>query len=463
MPELTNGLHIEDIISKPGAERGILSIILHNKDRVIDCETEGIFSEHFSVKGNEYLYSAICYLSSNPDVHTIDSLLIYNTITDPEAKVAVDNLGGMQYIDTLIQSRVADNLRVYINQVRGCALKRTAYQLGIDIQGLVLRSDDSESVEELMNEIQQRTLNLILNGESTTEVYQFGTDTERRLTERATNPQSIPGYTLGWAQYDQITQGYKPNELTVFVAESKTGKSALLLNHAHAFSIVNNIPGLYIDTEMTDEEQEDRMLAIISGVPYEEIYNGMFARDTVYGLAANKTTALRVASVKLSESKLFHLYLPGFTIEQVTALTRKYQIQHHIGYLIFDYIKLPTSEIAGLAQAQEYQRLGFITTCLKDIAGLCHMPVITAAQSNRSNLGGTNQDASNIGGSYRILQMATRLCFLRNKTDFELSNEGFNSGNQKIKIAYQRNGASMNNDEININFDRPILKMKEAS
>jgi hypothetical protein len=35
-------------------------------------------------------------------------------------------------------------------------------------------------------------------------------------------------------------------------------------------------------------------------------------------------------------------------------------------------------------------------------------------------------------------------------------------GNQKLQVAYQRNGAG-GNDEINIQFDRPILKMKEVS
>ena len=50
---------------------------------------------------------------------------------------------------------------------------------------------------------------------------------------------------------------------------------------------------------------------------------------------------------------------------------RKYQIQYNVGYVIFDYIKLPTSEINGLATAQEYQRLGYITTLLKDLAGIC--------------------------------------------------------------------------------------------
>jgi hypothetical protein len=140
-------------------------------------------------------------------------------------------------------------------------------------------------------------------------------------------------------------------------------------------------------------------------------------------------------------------------------MVRKYKIQYNIGYFIFDYIKLPTSEIGGLASAQEYQRLGYFTTCLKDLTGICDIPGITACQANRSNLDGT-MDESSIGGSYRILQMATRLIFLRNKTDMELASQGFTRGNQSIKVAFQRNGASMS-DEIDFVFDKAIMRMYE--
>jgi replicative DNA helicase len=367
----------------------------------------------------------------------------------------------MQYIDNIIQSRVVDNLKLYIEQVRICAIKRLAYQMGEDIKTTVLEAREEQGIEELLGIIQQKTLELVLNNEQTEEVHLMGDGTEEILNQRANNPQTIPGYTLGWKKFDKTTQGYKGNELTVWCALSKTGKSAMLLNHAKKFSVDDKIPGLYIDTEMTDREQEDRLLAIISGVPYEEILNGMFAKDTEYGLSSNKVPALKTALQKIKQSKLYHIYMPNFTIEKVSAMVRKYRIQFNIGYFIFDYIKLPTSEIGGLATAQEYQRLGYITTCLKDLTGICNIPGITAAQANRSNLDGT-MDESSIGGSYRILQMATRLIFLRNKTDMELASQGLGRGNQSAKIAFQRNGSS-NHDEIDFVYDRPILRMYELS
>jgi replicative DNA helicase len=451
-------IDINDIIIQPGSERAILSIILSNHDLILECENQDLYAEHFGVKGHRYIYSAIAFLYSQSNVDNIDAMLLYNTINDAEAKQAVDELGGMNYIDSLIQSRIVNNLNIYISQVKTCALKRLAYNMGADIQDIVLR-DAYSTTEELLNAIQQKTLELILNNESEAEVYRMGTNLEQRLQERARNPQVIPGLAMGWEKFDRYTKGQKSNELTVVVATSKTGKSALLMNMSKKFSIDDGVPGLYVDTEMDNEQQEDRLCSMISGVLYDELENGMWASDTMYGRAEDKIRAVNEAIEKIRNSNLYHIYMPSFTIEKVAALTRKYKLQKNIGYMIFDYIKLPTSEINGLATAQEYQRLGYMTTCLKDLAGICGIPVITSAQANRTAVGSTQLDENSIGGSYRILQMASRLIFLRNKTDIEIVTEG-NRGNQKLKIAFQRNGAS-NVDEIDFVYERPILRMRE--
>lgn len=450
---------IEQIICKPSAERGILSIILNNKDKLLECVENNLYAEHFATEGHKTLYSVISYLSTNENVNIIDAMLVYNTITDTEAKKSVDDLGGMQYIDTLIQSRFADNLKLYISQVRSCAIKRLAYKMGEDIKTTVLEAREEQTVEDILNVIQQKTLELVLDNEQKEEVHLMGDGTEEILNERANNPQNIPGYVMGWTKYDKITQGAKGNELTIFCAPSKTGKSVILENIADKLSIKDNIPGLYINTEMTDREMEDRLLAMESGVPYEEIVNGMFSKNTEFGVASNKVQALREALTRIKAAKFYHIYIPSFTIEKVSALVRKYKIQYNIGYFVFDYIKLPTAEIGGLASAQEYQRLGYITTCLKDLCGICDIPGFSACQANRTNLDGS-MDESSIGGSYRILQMATRLIFLRNKTDMEMASSGFSRGNMYLKVAFQRNGASCK-DEIDFVFDKPIDKIYE--
>lgn len=449
---------LEDMISNASAERAIISIILKDVDALVECSSSNLFYEHFAIKANQTLYSVMCYLAEE-GTKRFDSNIIYSTIQDKEALKEIDEFGGREYIDTLLQTSVIkDNLHTYIKQVKETSLKRFVHKLGADIQRDVLETKDTS---EMLSGVQSRILNIILESESSSEVYKFGTGTLERLMERAENPTDVFGYKIGWTEFDKITQGFAPNDLIVMVGESKTGKSTWLTNVSKAFSIDGELCGLYIDTEMTEVEQEDRLVAMIARIPYEEIRNGMFGQDTVYGTGKDKMQRVVDASMKLKESRMFHKYMPDFTIEKVTALIRKMKIQEQIDYCIFDYIKMPSSDVNGLSNAQEHQRLGFFTTCLKNMAGICDIPVITACQANRSELGNTNPDAGSIGGSYRILQLATKLMFIRNKTDNELQLEGYAKGNQKVHIKYQRNGQG--DMAVDVQFDRPILSMKEIN
>jgi replicative DNA helicase len=153
------------------------------------------------------------------------------------------------------------------------------------------------------------------------------------------------------------------------------------------------------------------------------------------------------------------VYQPQFTIEKVSALARKFQMQFGIVALFFDYIKIPANN-ADFRSSQEYQQLGFFTSGLKDIAGILKIPVFSACQANRDDMGDSPNE-KNIGGSYRILQLASKLMFLTNKSDEKIAKDGAQNGNQQLWIKFQRNGAS-DCPPINIFFNRPIIRQTEV-
>jgi hypothetical protein len=128
--------------------------------------------------------------------------------------------------------------------------------------------------------------------------------------------------------------------------------------------------------------------------------------------------------------------------------------------LFFDYIKIPASS-GSLKTMQEYQALGFFTSGLKDLAGILKIPVFSACQANRDDIGGTDKDAKSIGGSYRILQLASKLMFLTNKSDEQIAKDGIRNGNQVLSVKYQRNGMS-DAPPINIMFHKEILRQEEV-
>jgi len=453
-------ININEAISYAGAERAVLTLCLRDNNKIIECEELGLKSEHFSVLGHKNIYSVIAYLYSNPDIKRIDSLIILNTLPDENTKKSVDELGGMGYLDLLFQADVADNIKVYVNKIKEAYTKRLVWLKSKSFMNTAL-TDEKITATDLLNNMQEEILQMMLSLNTNIDIYKMGQNLSERMEERMNNPTEVMGYRVGWNKFDKATQGYIPGELTIFVAPSKTGKSALLLNHAKVLAVDCQIPTLYIDTEMSSELQEDRLLANVSGVDFVEIRNGQFTKDTANGLALDKLRRIKEAQAIIKGSPFYHVYMPEFDIDKVSSFAKKMQLQYNIQVLIFDYIKLPTTEVKSLQNAQEYQKLGFFTTCLKDLAGMLKIPVITAAQTNVSGETETSPSAKTIGGSYRILQMADKLFFLRNKTDEELAMHGLEHGNQVLTLTYQRSGSS-DYPPIDIYSEKNLIRMQEA-
>jgi replicative DNA helicase len=447
-------------VLNPGSERNIISICLKESDRIMEVESENIFAEHFSVPGHKYLYMAMMYLYSKKIKPTAMSLM--EVLSDQQAKDAVNELGGLEYVTMMSESNVPpENMKIFIEKLKQSYTRRTLYNVAKETMSFVL-SDKAEILNpaELVSYIEEKIGDLAVNTTSSDEVYKMGTDTEAVLAERAEHPAQVPGLEVGWAQYDQITNGGQPGDLIIVCAESKVGKSVTLTNWANKISIDDQLPVLYVDTEMSSREQEDRILAMRSGIPHNEIVSGLYVTDTVNGTAEDKIARLKQAREDLGMGNYYHVYMPQFTIEKVSALARKFQMQLGIVALFFDYIKIPSNQ-ANFRDAQEYQRLGFFTSGLKDLAGMLRIPVFSACQANRDDLGGDSPTAKSIGGSYRILQLASKLMFLTNKSDERIAKDGFQNGNQQLHIKYQRNGAS-DCDPINVFFNKPIIRQVEV-
>lgn len=440
----------------PGSERNLISICLKDNEKIVELENHNLFPEHLVVPGHSMVLMTMIYLQSKGIKAEPMSIM---EVLQGHAKEKVDALGGLDYLLTLQQSLIpSENLPIFIEKIKQSYTRNLLLKVAEETKELVLSEKaDILNPTELMSFIETRLTDVNVDTNEIDEVYKMGTDTEAVLEQRAETPSEVPGLEVGWTEYDKITNGAQEGDLIIVCAPSKTGKSVTLTNWAEKLSIVDQLPVLYIDTEMNSREQEDRLLSMMTRIPHSEIVSGLYVMDTQYGSAEDKCRLLKEAREKLNLGNYYHIYMPQFTIEKVTALARKFQRQFGIVALFFDYIKIPSNQ-ADFRSVQEYQKLGFFTSGLKDLAGMLKLPVFSACQTNRS---GDGADESAIGGSYRILQLASKLMFLYNKTDEEIAKDGLSNGNQKLIIKWQRNGAS-DCDPINILFEKPIIRQTEV-
>ena len=410
--------------------------------------------------GHKYIFIAMMYLYSKKIKPT--PLAIMEVLNGQQSKSAVDELGGLEYLVLLEDTNIPeDNLDIFIQKVKQSYTRRSLINISENIKDFVI-SEKAEVLNpsEMITYVEQKINDLSINTSSTEEVYKMGDNTEEILNQRAENPSQVPGLEVGWYEYDKVTNGAQPGDLIVVCAPSKVGKSVMLTNWASKIGIDDTIPILYFDTEMNEREQEDRILSKLTGIPHSEIVSGLYVLDTAFGLAEDKLAKLKVAKEKLGLGNYYHVYMPHFSLEKVNALARKFVVQLGVKAIFFDYIKIPSNQ-ANFNSMKEYQALGFFTSGLKDLAGLLKVPIFTACQANRNDLDNQSPDANNIGGSYRILQLATKLMFLINKSEEKIAKDGFQNGNQQLIIKYQRNGMS-DAPPINIMFYKEILKMEEV-
>lgn len=451
----------KDNLIVPGSERAILSICLKNPEKIVECDEEGLSDFHFGVDAHRYIYVAMQYLYSKKQ--TPNAISITEVITSKEGKKALEEMGGLAYLSTFEKAFIPeDNIKIFCDKIKQYYTKRYLYETCIKTQNDLLNTrTDTMNENELVGLIESRITDFSLQINNKDDVYKMGSETERILKERAENPSQIPGLETGWVKFDSLTGGLCAGDLIFICARSKTGKSVLLTNWASELAVKQNLPLLYIDTEMSSRDQEDRLLSILSGIPEREITSGMYVLDTVNGKAKDKIERLKYATKKLHESNYYHIYTPSYDFDKINGLTRSFKRKENICALFFDYLKLTQNQAKNMRATQEYQELGFIAGGLKDLAGILKIPIVSACQENRGVGDKSTKDETNVGGSDRILQNASKLIFLVNKTDEQLAKEGILRGNQKLIIKFQRKG-ECDCEPIDVMFNRPIITMNEV-
>ena len=449
------------IINNPTSERSLISLCLNNADLLVDVENNEVYSQHFTIPAHRHIFTAMMYLYSKGIKPS--PLSIMEVITDKKAKEEIENFGGISYIEDMTLMDIdKSNLKIFCEKVKQTYARKELYDVCEKAKTFML-SDESEKLNpgELVGQIENKITEIANSAINETTVYKMGSDLQARLEERAKRPTLVAGIQVGWTVFDRLTNGGQAGDLIIVCARAKMGKSVILTNWAKRFSIDDGLPVLYIDTEMTSEEQEDRLVSILTQIPVSEIMTGLFAVDTEHGTAKEKIEKIKNAIEQIKSSPYYHVYMPNFSAEKVTALAKQYKAKYNIQALFMDYIKIPASQGNSLQQIKEYQALGFFTSALKDIAGTLKIPVYSAVQENRNDEKGTEKGAGNVAGSDRILQLATKLMFLYAKTDEQIARDTTLLGNRHLKIAYQRNGES-DCPPINLQFDNQVVTIREV-
>lgn len=446
-----------------GNEAAVLACVFKDDTNYFEVEAK-LNDQDFLTSWHQALWTVIKTLKRAG----VTALDLASIMTQAGVLKLEDSIGGYEYVSSLFEKSVdPNNIQFYIDRVADASTKYQILQAVDEIATMTERNrtltGETLAAADLVDFSQDKFLEIAINSERGTEAESLAAGLEEMLAEVIQNPEASQGLKTGFDRLDEAINGLEPGTLTVLGARPKVGKSTFLLNAAINIACRQQVPVLYIDTEMSIREQRMRLVSILSQVPERDIKSGQFYHDEQQRQAVEE--AKRIAESGL----ILHKYYPDFTAESISSVMRKYHHQYGVGCLIFDYIKLPDSDLQHIGNVKEHQALGYLCVALKNLAGQLNVPIFTAAQIGRLGANKGHITASEFADSDRILRYANTLLGLSQKTKKELKelSEEFGEdqvirmGSHRLQILDTRAGGT-NFTGLDINFRKKVLTMKEA-
>lgn len=237
---------------------------------------------------------------------------------------------------------------------------------------------------------------------------------------------------------------YQDGELVLFAARRKKGKSVIAMNEL-VHKLKQGVPCVYLDTEMKDELFTVRMVSHLTGFNCDKISSGNYNKE--------EGKQIEEALEWLKSVPFTHIYDPSWTRDTVYTTLKILKNKIDFKFLIYDYIKITDNNLTS--SSEQYNELGNWCNFLKnDIAGEFDIPVLSMVQVNRSG---------NIADSDKIERYASTGVSWEEKSFTEISDDGKDCGNYKMKILFNRLGIDMDEEDyLDFVFDKESLSINEC-
>lgn len=437
-------------------ERAVLAgICQFGKDAFYDV-SDIVKTSSFLSENNQALYKCLeSIIESNLEIDAA-------SIASKSKLLGVDSIVNLKEVKDLFSYSVKlNNVRNFAKQIAKIDFIKKASSTLLSSHNELRKLNGTESIDHIISIPENAVFSLInsLNGTNESKLKLLGDGTKDRIKTLMENPVEMLGIPTPWPIYNSaIGGGIRPG-VAMIGARPKTGKSSIALNMALHVTKNLNIPVLYLDTEMTQNEQEIRAVSNISKIPINEIETGK----------VKLKKAVLNASDELSKLKIYHEWVGGKLFEEILSIARRW-IYAVVGFdefgntnphmIIYDYFKLMNS--SPLDKMQEYQAIGFQISSLSDFCKHYNTPCLATVQTNRDGISKETSDV--VSMSDRLLWLCTSLSIFKRKEPEEIVEDGRVSGNRKLSVIETRFGSGLDiGNYINMEFDGGICSLKEVS
>ncbi len=348
------------------AEQYILGCMLLDPSIVDQVLTE-ISCNDFHVRANKNIMIAIeTLVKTNTQV---DILTIKNEL---DRANTLEATGGIDYLYSLVEGVPSiANIDVYLNILSEKTLERSLLDVTNKISADILKGDDN--IDDLIIKAEKQIMDVI-NGRNVSDFKRIDllTDSVIEIIEENKNKDgNLVGLDTGFADLNDLTSGFKKNELIILAARPSIGKSTLALNFA-ANACKNKKHVALFSLEMGHDQLIMRLLSTYSGLSLSKIVSGKLSDEEMRLLMQARTTINK-----------FPLYIDQSSttnLRDIKAKCLKLKREGHLDFIIIDYLQLLSS---GEGLKNRVEEVSKISRGLKEMARTFEVPVLALSQLSR--------------------------------------------------------------------------------
>lgn len=372
-------------------EQEILGGLFHNNSLLVKAK-EIIKPQMFSVLAHRLIYKS--FMDMRTEGFEIDLINFLEHYKDK-----TKDFGGITYVTEIATSSASESnyeskLKILVNNFKRHKIK-----------SLIPRLTNENELNELTKTLED-TLKTVYESE-VFENIDICSKYEKYLNW-IYEEEKDTGYKSGLIALDNALGNFQKGRLITLFARSGVGKSTVAIEIALNISIQGH-KVVYASGEMGEHEVLGKMAASKLNIPYSKIINKKLEEN-------DKEKIMGLSTRLLNNS--FHI-TNETNINRLINEIKSYKLQYGLDVLFVDYVNKYTNGVEGNSLSE---KIGVITSTLKDLALKENICVVLLAQCNRvadKNTGDYMSDKiteADIQDSARIEQDSDQLVALyRNK------------------------------------------------
>lgn len=408
------------------SERMVLGSVMIDGGKISDLR-DILAAEDFSSDRNRTIWGAFTGMYERGE--KIDRVTLATYL---HGSGSLEKAGGISYLSDLDDDMpIIANLDSWAQTIKRKSVKRKAI---MECHRYMLRlSTSDEDASEIFTEAGEAMARL--NGELVSDT---GFSTPMQIVRECGGPDKYldsrraSGVQTPWQSLNNLTGGFREEELIILAAHTARGKTAMALNIAlHAAK--KFVPVAVFSMEMSRTMINDRFIAI----------NGRFDGRSIrrperdFMSEEERSRAVINSLRQVADLPLYVCDQTTVTVAAIEGKLRRLMAQVPIGLVIIDYIQLASGVGKFSNRADE---VSSITRALKRLAASLKVPIVALSQFNRDSARDNREpEKHDLRESGSIEQDANLILAIHFTRLYDVA-AGIPTGDVKLKILKQRSG-----------------------